>query len=158
MTKFSVAADFQGRPSWRLPPSEPQRVNQDAFLRRMERLNTRREDGRTGAVRSPPQHLDAKLLEEREALDAAWAYEVAAALVMKRLKTPEADAIAKAARIATAAVVSRIETATAMTLDGLKVKARARLWRRYGEPLEADRPNDQTSIEAQGSTSAPRDQ
>ncbi len=88
--------------------------------------------------------MDAKLFEEGEALEVAWAYEVATLIAMKRLKTPEAAAVAKAARAASARVASRIETTKAMTLDGLKVKARAILWRRYGVPFGADAPNGQT--------------
>ena len=89
---------------------------------------------------SAPQHLDARLLEDGEALEAAWGYEIATLILMKRLRTPEADAAAKAARAATALIVDRIEAANAMTLDGLKVKARAVLWTRDGEPRERQLP------------------
>ena len=150
MTKLSVSRDYDGRSSPRLPPSNRQRVNQDAFLRRMEWLSISRDAGRTNAARSAPQHLDAKLLKEREALDKAWTYEVAASFVANRLNTAEADEIAKAARAASAVIARRIEAATALTLDGLKVKARAALWRRHGEPLEADSPDDRTSADAHG--------
>jgi hypothetical protein len=103
MTNITVAADFQGRPSLQLPPSNHQRVNPDAFLRRMERLNARRNDSRTGAVNSAPQHPDAGLLKERDALNVAWAYEVNALILTKRFETPESDALARTARAATAA-------------------------------------------------------
>ena len=78
------------------------------------------------------------LLREGAALDDAWRYEVATLIVQKRLNTPEADAIAEAARAATADIARRIEAAEAMTLDGLKVRARAMLWSRHGEPLEEE--------------------
>ena len=97
---------------------------------------------------SPPQRLDAKLLREGEDFEAAWAYEVATLIAMKRLNTPEADAMAKSARAATARVAARIEAARAITLDGLKVKARAILWRRNGEPLGTIAPSERTSDDA----------
>jgi hypothetical protein len=124
----------------------------------MERLNARRDAARTDAARPAPQHLDARLLNECEALDKAWTYEVAASYVANRLKTAEADEIAKAARAASAMIARRIEAATALTLDGLKVKARAALWRRHGEPLEADRPDDRTSFDARIASPTGRDQ
>jgi hypothetical protein len=114
----------------------------------MERLNTRRDAARTDAARPAPQHLDAKLLKELAALDKAWTYEVAASFVANRLNTAEADEIATAARVASAVIARRIEVATALTLDGLKVKARAALWRRHGEPLEAESLDDRPSVDA----------
>jgi hypothetical protein len=137
MDKFSVSMDFRGSSSSRLPLSLRRYVNPDAFLDRMERLNARRIGGR-GAISSAPQHPDAVLLREGAALDDAWRYEVATLIVQKRLNTPEADAIAEAARAATADIARRIEAAEAMTLDGLKVRARAMLWSRHGEPLEEE--------------------
>ena len=108
----------------------------------MERFKARRNSARDGAVTSAPQHLDARLLEEGEALEDAWSYEIATLIAKKRLRTPEADAVADAARAACALVVGRIEKATAMTLDGMKVKARAILWTRNGEPLGAEAAED----------------
>ena len=84
---------------------------------------------------SPPQRLDAELLEAGEAFEAAWIREVATLIAAKKLKTPEAEAAARSARASTARLAARIEGIGAMTLDGLKVKARAILWRRNGEPL-----------------------
>src|SRR5450631_2608759 len=127
MTKFAFASDYD-RPSLLQPPSNGRRINQDAFSRRMERLTSRRKDGRCAAMRTTPQHLDAMLLRETDALETAWRYEVAALIVQKKLRTPEADAIATTARTATALVVRRIEATRARTLDGLKVQARAALW------------------------------
>ena len=142
MSKFSIAMDYE-RPGSKFTPFNRQRLNQGAYLRRMEQCDARRNGARTGAVASAPRHLDAKLLEEGEALEAAWQYEVATLIVMKRLKTPEADAAAKAARAACALVVGRIEKADALTLDGLKVKARAILWTRNGEPLGVEAPEEE---------------
>jgi hypothetical protein len=136
MTNLTVSADFRAKQSVKLPPSSHPRINQDAFLRRMERLNTKRQPAaRSGAIKSAPQHLDAKLMKAGAALETAWSYEIAALMVMKRLNTPEAASIAEAARAASAVVAKRIEMTSAMTLDGLQVKARAGLWRRHGEPL-----------------------
>jgi hypothetical protein len=136
MDKFSVSVDFRTPSSSRSLPLGRRYVNPDAFLDRMDRLNARRQDGRSNAINSAPQHPDAGLLHECEALDSAWRYEVATLLVQKRLNTPEADAIAEAARAASAQIARRIEAARAMTLDGLKAKTRAILWSRHGEPLE----------------------
>jgi hypothetical protein len=136
MDKFSVSANFRTPSSSRLLPLGRRYVNPDVFLDRMDRLNARRQDGRAGAIDSAPQHPDAALLRECEALDSAWRYEVATVLVQKRLNTPEADAIAEAARAASAQIARRIEAARAVTLDGLKAKAQAILWSRHGEPLE----------------------
>ncbi len=96
---------------------------------------------------SPPRRLDAKLLREGEDFEAAWAYEVATLIAMKRLNTPEADAIARSARAATARVAARIEAARAITLDGLKVKARA-ICGADGEPLGTIAPGERTSDDA----------
>ena len=97
---------------------------------------------------APPQHLDARLLEDGEALEIAWGYEITTLIAKKRLKTPEADAVANEARAAAALVVARIEAAKALTLDGLKVKARAILWTRNGEPLGAGFPGDRNDEDA----------
>ncbi len=62
---------------------------------------------------------------------------------MKRSDTPEARFAARRARATTARLATRIETARAVSLDGLKVKARAILWRRNGEPLGRIGPDGQ---------------
>jgi hypothetical protein len=135
MINLSVSADFRARQSVKPPSSSYGRVNQEAFLRRMERMNTKHQRPPSDAIKSARPHLDAKLLEARVALDSAWSYEVAALMVMKRLNTPEAAAIAQAARAASTFVAERIMRTPARTLDGLRVKARADLWRRHGEPV-----------------------
>ena len=73
---------------------------------------------------------------------------------MKRLNTPEADAMARSARAATARVAGRIEAARAITLDGPQVKARAILWRRNGEPLWTIAPGERTSTNPRTSEAA----
>ncbi len=138
MSVFSVAMDYERRPSSKIIANNAKQLNKGAHFRRWEQFDTKRNGARSGAVTSPPQHLDARLLEDGEALEIAWAYEIATLIAKKRLKTPEADAVANDARAAAALVVSRIEAANALTLDGLKVKARAILWTRNGEPLEAN--------------------
>src|ERR1700683_2369703 len=135
MTQLSVSANFEFGSSVQLPPSGRQHLNTGAFLRRMERLNSRRPVAQLVAQLAAPRSVDADLLKEHEALDRAWGYEVRTLIATKRLKTPEAAAMLKAARAATEEVARRIETTKAYTPDGLKVKARAALWRRHGEPL-----------------------
>jgi hypothetical protein len=141
MSVFSVTMDYERRSSSNFAARTRQEVNRGAHFRRMEPFDARRNGARTGAVTSPPQHLDARLLEDGEALEIAWGYEIAMLIVKKRLRTPEAEAVANEARAAAALVVRRIEAANALTLDGLKVKARAILWTRNGEPLGADLPD-----------------
>jgi hypothetical protein len=106
-----------------------------ALFGRVERFDARRNRARTGAVIAPPRRLDADLLEQGVAFEAAWAHEVDTLIAMKRLGTPQAVAAAQSARATTARVAERIEAAGAVTLEGLKVKARAILWRRNGAPL-----------------------
>jgi hypothetical protein len=148
MTKFAVASDFVVRGTSVSSPLNRHRLNQYAFLMRMERLIPRRKESRTGAVKSAPQHPDALLLVERKTLDDAWTVEVMAMIAAKKTKTPEAEAALGAARAETAQVVRKIELMRASTLDGLRVKARADLWHRNGEPLECDIANDEAAFDA----------
>ena len=138
MTKLSISPDFQRRPASPSPFIADADLNPNAFLRRMERVRRGRADGHEGAAKATVQLADAKLLLEAEVLETAWRFEVAALMISKRLKSAEAAAVATKARAATASVVRRIERAKASTFAGLQVKARAVLWRRNGEPLEAD--------------------
>ena len=101
----------------------------------MERYVNRPHAARSGAVTLAPQHLDAKLLEEGEAFEAAWAHEMSTFITLRRLNSPEAEAAARAARAATAQLANSIEMTAATTLDGLNVQARAMLWRVCREPL-----------------------
>ena len=125
MTRFSTSASSDNCGSLETRDYARRYFDLNALFGRVERFEARRNGGRTGAVTSVPRRLDAKLLEEGEDFEAAWAYEVAALIAMKRCATPEADAIARTARAATARLAARIEAAHAITLDGLKVKARA---------------------------------
>lgn len=148
MSVFSVAMDYERRPSSRIIVNSSRQLNRGAHFRRWEQFDTKRSGARTGAVASPPQHLDARLLEDGEALEIAWGYEITTLIAKRRLKTPEADALANEARAAAALVVGRIEAANALTLDGLKVKARALLWTRNGEPLGANSPGGRNAEDA----------
>jgi hypothetical protein len=148
MTKFTFSYPFESFQSLKPSGSSRQQFNQQALLRRMDRLGSRSSGARRGALSLAPQHLDARLLEDGAALEAAWQAELRAMIVQRRTRTPEAEAAAKAARAAAAAIVTRIETARALTLDGLKAQARAVLWRRDGVPLGPEIPDDQASDDA----------
>ena len=136
MSKVAISAEFRSRPSLQFPFPGGEHLNQEAFLKRMARLDARREKAKEVVPAPAPRVSDAELLREGEALENAWRFEVAALMVMRRLNTPEVAAVAERARAVTQAVVERIEAARALTPAGLEVKARAVLWRRDGEPLE----------------------
>jgi hypothetical protein len=138
MSKVSISAEFRSRSSLRFPFPGGEHLNQYAFLKRMERLDARRQKAKTTVLPPALQYPDAALLKDGEALESAWRFEVAALMVTRRLNTPEAAAVAQRARAATEAVVERIEATKVATLEGLEVKARAILWRRDGEPLEGE--------------------
>jgi hypothetical protein len=135
MTKaLSLSAEYE---SERSPPtslSNWEQLGRSTVSRRVDRLSLLRRNTRL-PVQSVPQHLDADLLRELQNLDDTWSRELSALIEMKRERTPETVATAEISRAATARVVARIEAAKAMTFDGLKVKTRAALWRRHGEPL-----------------------
>jgi len=137
MTESIAHSSFGYEPS---PPTSLagwEQLGRSIVSRRVDRLSILRGDNRS-SIKSAPQHLDSSLLAERRALDDAWARELSALIAMKRTPTPEAIAVAEAARTATGRIVTRIEMAKAMTFDGLKVQARAALWRRRGEPLPGE--------------------
>ncbi len=148
MTRLSISTDSERSGLSELRDHNRRYFDLDALFGRIERFEARRNVGRSGAVTSTPRRLDAKLLEEGQDFEAAWAYEVATLITMKRLATPEAGSVARSARAATARLAARIEAARAITLDGLKVKARAILWRRNGEPLGTIGPGERNSDEA----------
>jgi hypothetical protein len=110
-------------------------IDLGALFGRLERFEARRNAARGVAAAPATRGLDRELIADGEIFEAAWARELEALIALKRLNTAEARAAAKAARAATARLVARIEIARAITLDGLKVKSRAILWRRNGEPL-----------------------
>jgi hypothetical protein len=145
MTKISFAAADWGFGASKLVANSRPQVNQDAVSRRLDRLGARRDGARAGVAASPPQHLDARLIEDVEALEAAWQRELRALIFAKRHKTPEAVAAYAAARATCTGLARRIETARALTLDGLKAQARAALWRRDGEPLGPRTPDEPTN-------------
>ena len=136
MTKFSFSR-ASDRCGWsKSRPFDRTYFELDALFRRLERFEARRRGGRSGAVTSSARRTDAELLEQGKAFEAAWASEVTTLIELKRRRTPDAEAVAESARAAAAHIAARIQTARATTLDGLKVKARAILWRRNGEPLQ----------------------
>lgn len=154
MTKFSISRDSDRRAWSKLRTCDGRCFDLDALFRRLERIEARRGGGRTSAVASPARRGDAELLAHGGAFEAAWARELAALIEMKRAKTPEAEALARSARAATARIATKIEATAATTLDGLKVKARAILWRRNGEPLEIVDPDIRTREDARVATPA----
>ena len=122
---------------------EPRYFDLGTLFGRVERLEARRKRYAPSAVMAPPRALDAALLEQGGAFERAWAKEIATLIALKRSDTPEARFAARRARAATERLAERIETARAVSLDGLKVKARAILWRRNGEPLGRIGPDGQ---------------
>ena len=114
---------------------EPRYFDLGTLFGRVERLEARRKRYAPSAVMAPPRALDAALLRYGVAFERAWVEEVAALIALKRSDTPQARFAARRARARTARLAERIETARAASLAGLKVKARALLWRRNGEPL-----------------------
>ena len=128
MTKSNIWTNFQGCAVTKLPSTSSGRQ-------------------RDGMMNVAPRHLDFRLLRERAALEKAWLVEVTALIRQKRVGTAEAEAAAETARAATAVVVRRIDALKASTLDGLRVKARADLWRRRGEPSANDLVDDEADVE-----------
>jgi hypothetical protein len=108
----------------------------------MDRFGPRRDPARSAALEAPPQPLDARLIADGEALEAAWQAEIRA-MIGARRGGAQAVAAARAARAQSEAIVARIEATRALTLDGHKVKARAESWRRDGAPLKSARAEDQ---------------
>jgi hypothetical protein len=137
MTESIAHSIFGYEPSPPTSLSGWEQLGRSVVSRRVDRLSVLRGDNRS-SIKSAPTHLDASLLTERRALDDAWARELNALIRMKRAPTPEAIAAAEAAHTATGRIVTRIEMAKAMTFDGLKVQARAALWRRRGEPVPGE--------------------
>ncbi len=141
MTKIWFAATT----SFRTPvqPAAPRPLQgHEVLQRRMDRYGPRRDAARSAPLESPPQPLDAHLIADGEALEAAWQGELRAMIAARR-GGAEALAAARAVRGESEAIVRRIEAARALTLDGLKVKARAESWRRDGAPLAPETADDQ---------------
>ena len=129
--------------SYSLRIREPRYFDLGTLFGRVERLEARRRRYAPSAVMAPPRALDAALLEQGRAFERAWAKEVATLIALKRSDTPEARFASRRARAASERLAMRIELARAVSLDGLKVKARALLWRRNGEPLGRIGPDGQ---------------
>src|SRR5271154_1099113 len=110
-------------------------IDLGALFGRLERFEARRNAARGAATAPTTRGLDRELIADGEIFEAAWARELEALIALKRLNTAEARAKAKSARAATMRLVARIEIARAITLDGLRIKSPAMLWRRNGEPL-----------------------
>ncbi len=129
--------------SYSLRIREPRYFDLGTLFGRVERFEARRKRYAPSAVMAPARALDAALLEQGGAFERAWAEEIATLIAVKRNDSAEARFAARHARAATARLATRIETARAVSLDGLKVKARAILWRRNGEPLGRIGPDGQ---------------
>ncbi len=141
MTKIWFAAATSFRTS--VQPAAPRPLQSHEVLqRRMDQFGPRRDAARSAPLESPPQPLDANLIADGEALEAAWQVELRAMIAARR-GGAEALTAAQAARGDSEAIVTRIETTRALTLDGHKVKARAESWRRDGAPLALETADDQ---------------
>ena len=141
MANLSACLSRDDGLSFSLRAREPRYFDLGALFGRVERIEARRKRYAPGAVTAPSRALDAALLEQADAFEAAWAEEVATLIALKRSDTPQARCAARRARAATARLARRIESARAVSLAGLQVKARAILWRRNGEPLGRIGPN-----------------
>jgi len=143
LTNVSACLSGDDGLSYSLRIREPRYFDLGTLFGRVERLEARRRRYAPSAVMAPPRALDAVLLEQGRAFERAWANEVATLIASKRNDTPEARFAARRARAASERLATRIELARAVSLDGLKVKARAILWRRNGEPLGRIGPDGQ---------------
>ncbi|MBV8473352.1 MAG: hypothetical protein JO234_08030 [Hyphomicrobiales bacterium] len=117
-----------------MPGPSPRVFELGALFGRIERLEARRLRHSPAQAAAAPHRLDQELLAEGVAFEAAWAREIAALIAVKRQTTSETRRAASETRAETERLAARIEAAHCRTLDGLKVKARAQLWRRNGEP------------------------
>lgn len=136
MTMFSVTTNRPVHGVSGIREPNPRCFDLGALFGRVERLEARRNAGRAGAVTSAPTHWDAELIEDGAEFEAAWTREIDAMIALRRFNSAPAEDAARSARGETARLAAKIELSRAMTLEGLKVKARAILWRRNGEPLE----------------------
>jgi len=138
---FSVATNVPLRSLSNMPAPSPRFFELGVLFGRVERFEAHRNRRLSRWVSAAATRLDAQLLRDGAAFEAAWAQEINALIAMKRAPGAQTESAAWAARAATEEFAARIEEARASTLDGLKVKARALLWRRHGEPLAADAPH-----------------
>jgi hypothetical protein len=135
LTNVSACLSRDDGLSYSLRIREPRYFDLGTLFGRVERLEARRRRYAPSAIVAPPRALDAALLEQGRAFERAWAKEVATLIALKRNDRAEARFAARRARAACERLAERIELTGAVSLDGLKVKARAILWRRNGEPL-----------------------
>lgn len=141
MANISACLSDNDSLSFSLRIREPRYFDLGALFGRVERIEARRRRYAPSAATAPSRALDAALLEQGGAFEAAWAKEVATLIASRRANTRQARFAARRARAATARLAARIESARAVSLAGLEVKARAVLWRRHGEPLGHAAPN-----------------
>jgi len=141
MTKvwFAAATSFRTSVQAAVPRPLP---SHEVLQRRMDSFGPRRDVARSAPLETSPQPLDARLLADGEALESAWQRELRA-MIGARRGGAQAVAMARAARAESEAIVTRIEAARALTLDGHKVKARAESWRRDGAPLKPSSTEDE---------------
>ena len=133
MTRDWLSAAASLRAS--VQPAAPRPLESHEVLqRRMERFGANRDAARSAPLESPPQLLDAHLIADGEALEAAWQTELRAMIAARR-GGAEALAAALAARTQSEAIVGRIEAARPLTIGGVRVKARAESWRSDGASL-----------------------
>lgn len=137
---FSAPQNVRARALSAMPAPSPRVFELGALFGRIERLEARRRRRSPSLFAAPPARLDVELMADGAAFETAWAEEVGALIALKRTNTPLAEMTIDAARARTERLAARIEAARPSTLDGLKVKARAQLWRRNGEPTQAVRP------------------
>ena len=137
---FSATQNVRARALSAMPAPSPRVFELGALFGRIERLEARRRRRSPSLFAAPPMRLDVELLADGAAFEAAWAEEVGALIALKRQNTSRNEMAVGAARAATERLATSIEAARPSTLDGLKVKARAQLWRRNGEPTQILRP------------------
>jgi hypothetical protein len=131
---ITLAGDFQDLAQLQKSAPNLRSAGRRAFLARMARLDARQRESLAIDANVALAHLDVELLQALEALDNAWAVEVEKMILMKRTATLEASRDFETAKSVTRRIVLRIEMLHASTAQGLKVKAKAALWRRNGEP------------------------
>ena len=137
---FSATQNVRARALSSMPAPSPRVFELGVLFGRIERLEARRRRRSPSLFAAPPARLDVELLADGAAFEAAWAEEVDALIALKRLNTPHNEMAVSVARAAMERLAACIEAARPSTLDGLKVKARAQLWRRNGELTQAVRP------------------
>ena len=83
MTRDWLSAAASLRASVQPAAPRPLRIEED-LKRRMERFGANRDAARGARLESPPQPLDAHLIADGEALEAAWQAELRAMIAARR--------------------------------------------------------------------------